>query len=175
MAELQAIQRSLQMIFNNTRLQTRPRLPIHIFTDCQYARNVLLSTTAKKKNFLLIDNIKDLASKLRYDLDMPVYIHWIPSHIEKTIYGIRPIIGNQKADKHAEDARNMSTDEDTCNQTSVIRAHIFKKVTTLLRRIDHLLHPDNVPPTPFLDGPSHDDFDVQIDASQEFSQNSCDT
>ena len=44
------------------------------------------------------------------------------------MHGVRPVLGNMGADKHAEDARNMSLDEDTLNQTSTIKTMIFDKV-----------------------------------------------
>ena len=47
---------------------------------------------------------------------MPVYLLWIPSLIEKTINGMLvPDIRKQEAGKYAEDARNMSVDEDARN------------------------------------------------------------
>ena len=173
MAELQAIHRALQIILTNKRLRAEPRLPIHVFTDCKYARNALLTPTPRKKHFLLIEDIKSMASRLRFDLKMPVTLHWIPSHIEKTIYGERPIVGNVQADEQATLARNMSEDEDVSNQIYTIRTKIQHIVTRLLRQIEQLLEPENEAPLP-PDGPSSDDIDSDVNASQEFP-NSCDT
>lgn len=53
------------------------------------------------KNFHLIEVIKNLAARLRFDFDMPVSIHWIPSNIEKTICENRHIKGNHLANQLA--------------------------------------------------------------------------
>ena len=114
-----------------------------------------------------------MASRLRFDLKMPVTLHWIPSHIDKTIYGERPIVGNVQADEQATLARNMSEDEDVSNQIYTIRTKIQHIVTRLLRQIEQLLEPETEAPLP-PDGPSSDDIDSDVNASQEFP-NSCDT
>ena len=174
-AELEAIYKSLSQILEARVNYITPNLPIHIFTDSKYAQQTLLNNTVGRKNFHLIEDIKNLASRLRFDFDMPVSIHWIPSHIEKTIYGNRPIKGNHLADQLAEDARAMSDELDAHNQTSFVRMKIQESVTCLLRGIETLLSP-NDDDTLNPDGPSPqgDDFDDHVDASQEL-QSSCDT
>ena len=67
---------------------------------------------------------------------MPVSIHWVPSHIEKTVYGRRPIEGNIRADELAEEAREMSDNDDVKNQTEYVRFQIQKGVSSLLRGIE---------------------------------------
>ena len=149
-------------------------LPVHLFTDSKYSRQVLLDDAPRRKNFYLIEDIKNLASKLRFDLGMPISIHWIPSHIQHTIYGTRHIEGNRCADELAEQAREMSENTDNCNQTSHVRTQIQVSVTQLLRGIEQKLTPDDQAAVS-SDGPSSqgDDFDY-LDASQEHV-NSCDT
>ena len=175
MAELEAIYSSLSMILR-IRIEGATRsLPIHIFTDSRYSQNILTAYSVRRKNFYLIEDIRNLATQLRYDYNMPVSIHWVPSHIENTVHGRRPIEGNVRADELAEEARIMSTETDAKNQTSYVRSQIQKGVTSLLLGIERLLSPndeDNSNP----DGPSlhRDDFDVHVDASQELLS-SCDT
>ena len=99
----------------------------------------------------------------------------IPSHIEKTIYGIRPIEGNHLANQLAEEARDMTDDADAHNQTHFVRQQIRESVTRLLRGIERLPSPnDDDTHNPDDPCPQGDDFDDQVDASQELLS-SCDT
>ena len=96
-------------------------------------------------------------------------------HIEIDNYIRRPIDGNVTADKLAEEARKMSNKDDAKNQTTYVRCEIQKCVSNLLKGIEHLLS-QHEKPSRNPDGPSlhRDDFDAQVDASQELSS-SCDT
>ena len=66
------------------------------------------------------------------------------------------IVGNKKAYKDTGDARNMSIDENTLNQSSLIRIQIFDKVTILVQQNQHLLPQDSTPPIEIglSDGPA---------------------
>ena len=123
----------------------------------------------------MIEDTKNLCRKLQYDFNMPVSIHWIPSHIEKTIFGIRYIEGNREADELASSACRMSDDNDVLNQTANVFTKMQSCITRLLKEIEEKLAPDEEA-MPTLDGPSSqgDDFDAQVDASQELTS-SCDT
>ena len=98
-------------------------------------------------------------------------LHWIPSHIEHTIGGWRPIYGNRKADKLAEKARDRSKDEHSERQVARRRAKVSKLISCFLRDMETVFKTAN--DRQKVDGPSADDF--VIDASQEFSSASSDT
>ena len=172
-AELEAIHRVLQWILHNMskHCALMPHTNIRLFTDSQYSRDVLLSTTPPRRHFYLVESIKALAAKLRYDNAAPVSIHWVPSHIEQTAYGRRPIHGNCYADKLAEVARNQCTAKSTDRQTSFKRRKLQSTISRSLANIEDVFkttqdsNPDN--------GPSPDDFD--FDASQESPSDSSDT
>ena len=159
-AELEAIHTALEIICrDHVSLHTRS-LPIHIFTDSKYARETLLDFSPRKKNFYVIEDTKNLCRKL---------------HIEKTIFGIRYIEGNREADELASSACRMSDDNDVLNQTANVFTKMQSCITRLLKEIEEKLAPDEEA-MPTLDGPSSqgDDFDAQVDASQELTS-SCDT
>ena len=141
----------------------------------QFSQQILTNFNTRRKQFHLIEDIRNLAAQLHTDYNMPVSIHWIPSHIENTVYGRRPIDGNVLADKLAEEARKMSNNDDAKKQTTYVRCEIQKCVSDLLKGIEHLLSPHEKP-SRNPDGPSlhRNDFDAQVDASQELSS-SCDT
>ena len=71
---------------------------------CSISRDISLLIL----KFLLIELIP-VATQFHYDHNMPVSIHWVPSHIEQTVYGRIPIEGNIRADKLAEVARRIPT------------------------------------------------------------------
>ena len=143
---------------------------IRIYTDSQYSRNTLLAASSKSKHFYLIESIKALGSKLRYDNNSEVTIHWIPSHIEQTILGRRPIHGNCKADKLAEEARKRSSSCSTYRQISCQRKKLQTAISRSLTEIEKLFKPQEEN----SDGPSPcDDFDN--DASKENASTSFDT
>ncbi|GMU74483.1 MAG: hypothetical protein AMXMBFR44_6790, partial [Candidatus Campbellbacteria bacterium] len=172
-AELEAIHKVLQWILHNMNKHAAltPRMNIRLFTDSQYARYVLLSTKPLRTHFYLVESIKALAARLRYDNAAPVSIHWVPSHIEWTAYGWRPIHGNRLADKLAEAARIRCTADSTGHQTSVKRCKLQSAISRSLANIEHVFKQtkDSKP----NNGPSHDDFD--LDASQESPSDSSDT
>ena len=145
--------------------------PIHLFTDSKYARDVLLSQSSKSTNFYLIEDIKAIATRLTRNYHIPNFLHRIPSHIERTMYGLHRIWGNYYADVAAENARNRSQERDTSRQTGAARENIYTAVLNMLEAISMLL--EKASP----DGPSsqEDDFDAPVDASQGSSQEPSDT
>ena len=171
-AELQAIQYALQWILDNVSQALTESRRIRLFTDSRYAQEALLSTNSKRRHFYLVDSIKALGAKLRIDHAAPVTVHWVPSHIEKTLYGTLPIIGNQKADKLAEAARKRSKCEDSKNQTEKVRHKQVSAISQWLKAMEKLLKKDQVPHHP--DGPSSSD-DAACSACQEFPNDSSDT
>ena len=86
---------------------------IRFFTDSQYAHYVLLSTKPLRKHFYPVESMKALAARLRYDNAAPVSIPWVPTHIEWTACGWRPIHGNRLANKLAEVAKTQYTADST--------------------------------------------------------------
>ena len=106
-AELEAIHKVLQRILHNMNKHAAltHHMNIRLFTHSQCARYVLLSTKPLCTHLYLVESTKALAARLRYDNATPVSIHEVPSHIEWTAYGWRPIHGNHLADKLAEAAR----------------------------------------------------------------------
>ena len=174
MAELEAIHYALTWISNHrTELCPQSR-PIHIFTDSKYTREVLLSPNNKSINFYLIDDIKAIATRLNRNHNIPISLHWIPSHIEKTMYGTRHIWGNYYADIQAENARKRTRDSDTNRQTHAVRENIYAATLNMLEAITALLK-ESSRSSP--DGPSsqEDDFDAPVDASQGSPQELFDT
>ena len=79
------------------------------------------------------------------------------------------IVGNKKAYKDTGDARNMSIDENTLNQSSLIRIQIFDKVTILVQQNQHLLPQDSTPQIAIglSDGPPPDGFNARVNATQK--------
>ena len=108
---------------------------------------------------------------LSHVFDIIVTLHWIPSHIEQTIGGWRPIHGNRKADKLAEQARIRSRPEYSERQVAKRRAKTSELISRFLRDMETIFK--TTPDKNFVDGPSVDDF--VIDASQEYSSASSDT
>ena len=115
-AELEAIHYALQWVLDNRSAVLRPQTPIRIYTDSQYSRNLLLRHIPAGKHFHLVESLFVLGGRLRFDFEATVTLHWIPSHIEHTIGGWRPIYGNRKADRLAEEARDESKDDHSYRQ-----------------------------------------------------------
>ena len=90
------------------------------------------------------------------------------THIENTVYGKLPIIGNQKADKLAEAARKRSKSEDSKNQTEKVRHKQVSAISQWLRAMEMLLKKDQ--DSQHSDGPS-----AACSACQEFPNDSSDT
>ena len=145
-------------------------LPVHIFTDSQHAQKPLLSTKHPKKHFLLIESIRALGWRLVNEHRVNVYVHWVPSHIEKTSRGPRVIEGNHQADKHAETARKRSNDSHSHLQIAQQRQRLLSAISLTLQKIWQKLDPQPPP-----NGPSapNDDFGSP-DASQDTTHESSD-
>ena len=75
---------------------------MHIFTDRLGALTALGNCKIPRKNFYLIEEIKNLADRLSDRFKF--HLHWIPSHIERTSHGFRPIQGNVRAEQLADEA-----------------------------------------------------------------------
>ena len=109
--------------------------------------------------------------RLSRNHNIPVFLHWIPSHVERTMYGIHRIWGNYYADVEAEHARKRSQARDTVRQTTSVRENTYAAVLEMLETVNVLLEKSQP------DGPSsqEDDFDAPVDASQGSSQELSDT
>ena len=97
---------------------------------------MLLKPIPKGKHFYLVESILGLGNRIRSEFDIVVTLHWIPSHIEHTIGGWRPIFGNRRADKLAEQARNSSRREHSERQVARRRERITELVSLLVRDIE---------------------------------------
>ena len=170
MAELEAIHNALEWIVDNSDTVLGVGQAVRVYTDSQYSRNVLLSPKPPSRNFYLIESILSIGARLKYDLRTNVSIHWIPSHIEMTAFGWRPIQGNRDADKLAEAGRKQSTSEHSIRQVEIIRSKARKSISGFLKTMEEMFRPPKEPNP--LNGPSSDDFDS--DASREISSASCD-
>ena len=170
-AELEAIHYALQWVLDNCNSVLKPAIPIRIYTDSQYSRDMLLKPIPTGEHFYLLESILALGGRLRFELNSIVTLHWIPSHIEHTIGGWRPIYGNRKADKLAEVARDRSRDEHSERQVATRREKVSKLISCFLRDMETVFKTAN--DRKQVDGPSADDF--VIDASQEISSASSDT
>ena len=162
-AELEAIHHALQWVIDHHESTLKPKVGIHIFTDSQYSRDALLSAMPHRKNFLLIESALALGAKLHFDLQAPVTLHWVPSHIEKTIQGYLPIEGNCKADKLAQAARKRCRPESSKQQTIRIQAALQNAISDCLQALQKIFRPEKEEHN--SDGPPTDDF--AFDASQE--------
>ena len=109
-AELEAIHDALRWI-SVTVLSSG--MLVRVYTDSKYSRDVLIAASTPRYHAYLLESIKALTAKLRYDHASPVTVHWIPSHIENTSWGRLPIHGNCRADKLAESARKRSHSSST--------------------------------------------------------------
>ena len=159
-AELFAIYSLLKWLHIHYRCNNKQ---IHIFTDSLNTVRTLCNPTIPEKLFNLTEDIKNLAQILypRFKL----IIHWIPSHIERTSFGIRPIHGNVEADRLAKQAQNQAAVSETLNNIGIIRDRIFDYSASLTAAIDRLIVSKSVP----CDGPSSDDFSLS-DAIRDVSR-----
>ena len=155
-AELFSIYLLLQWIHDHRK---NTHSSIHFFTDSMYTQQVLCSDFIPKKNFILIEEIKNLASRITDNFSL--MIHWIPSHIENTIFGKRPIIGNQRADDLAKSAQVRATDNHTRCKLETIRDQILFQSAFLISEIDKLLElsPHSEP---------HSDSELDLAPESEF-------
>jgi len=127
---------------------------IHIFTDSLNTLRALCNPTIPEKLFYLTEDIRNLAQILHPRFKF--IIHWIPSHIERTSFGIKPIHGNIEADRLAKEAQNRASVLDTSYNICIIRDKIFDYSASLISAIDRLIISKSVP----CDGPSSDDFSL---------------
>ena len=111
-------------------------------------QSTLCASFFPKTDFYLVEEIKILARKLD---KFTFTIHWIPSHIERTIKGNVPIRGNFTADQLATNARLHAQDHIPDDNIGRVRDQILVLSASLLSSISTLLSD-----TP-LDGPSLDD------------------
>ena len=131
---------------------------IHFFVDNTFVRDSLCSTLIPKEFFFLIQDIKHIAHSIKCSREL--YIHWIPSHIDKHTQGQFHISGNRAVDKLAEQAREqardlLSTGQNVLSHESV-RERILGESASLVWEISKLLRRDtNYNPS---DSPSSDDF-----------------
>ena len=102
-----------------------------------YVFNILTKIYIPKKHFSLIEDIKNIASFLNDDYS--ITIHWIPSHIENTSFGKKPIIGNDRADTLADLAQERSTYQHNNLNINLIRKQIMAESARLISSIDDLL------------------------------------
>ena len=116
-----------------------------------------------EKLFYLVEDIRNIAQILNPRFKF--IIHWIPSHIEHTSFGIKPIHGNIEADRLAKEAQNLAVSLDHPNNICIIRDKIFDYSASLISKIDALITSKSVP----CDGPSSDDFSLS-DAIRNFSR-----
>ena len=97
-AELTAVHEALNWLIHKYK---RPLGTVHIFTDSKYAFNASTSVVFRRKNFHLIQEIRNLGHRIG-DLDntsRPV-MHYVPSHIEYTSQG-KNRTGNYYAGIHS--------------------------------------------------------------------------
>ena len=113
--------------------------------------------------FYLVEDIKNLAEILSPRFTFT--IHCVPSHIESTALGKRPIRGNVEADYLANEGQQKASDRDTLNNICLIRDKILNFSASLVSGINNLLVPDS----PSCDGPSSDDFSLS-DAIRNISR-----
>ncbi len=136
---------------------------IHIFTDSLNTIRTLLNPIILEKLFYLVEDIKNLAQILNPRFKF--IIHWIPSHIEHTSFGIKPIHGNIEADRLAKEAQNLAVSLDHLNNICIIRDKILDCSASLISKIDALITSKSV----HCDGPSSDDFSLS-DAIRNISR-----
>jgi len=133
-------------------------------TDSMNTQRAPCSTVIPERLFYLVEDIKNLAEILSPRFSFT--IHWIPSHIESTALGKRPIHGNVEADHLADEGRQRASERDTLNNICFIRDKILNLSASLVSDINNLLVLDSPPP---CDGPSSDDFSLSY-AIRNFSR-----
>ena len=170
-AELEAINIALREIANQN--MAKPGEQIHLFTDSLFAQKTLLSTKVAKQHFFLVESIRALGWKLKNESKADVWLHWVPSHIDRTLERNRKnlsIKGNKQADQLAETARNNSNDGHTWKQTNEKRKKLLTAVGNALLKINTMLKSEKK--NQAENGPSDDDFNHE--AFQDHPNESCD-
>ena len=74
-AELEAVHDALRWIVHSFERLTFSGKYIRLYTDSQYTRDVLLAPNTPRRHAYLVESIKALGAKLRYDHASPVTIH----------------------------------------------------------------------------------------------------
>jgi len=151
-AELFAVYSLLKWLQTQDTLQHNQ--PVHIFTDSMNIQRALCSTAIPERLFYLVEDTRNLAEILSPRFSFT--IHWIPSHIESTAIGKRPIHGNVEADYLANEGQQRASQRDTLKNICFIRDKILNLSASLVSEIHTLLVPDSPP----CDGPSSDDFSL---------------
>jgi len=115
---------------------------IHIFTDSLNTIRTLLNPIILEKLFYLVEDIRNLAQFS--DPRFKFIIHWIPSHIEHTSFGTKPIHGNIEADRLAREVQILAAALDHPNNICLIRDKIFNYSAALISNIDALIISNSV-------------------------------
>ena len=84
--ELEALHNALRWTVDSFDNLTFSSKYMHLRTDSQCTRDVLLAPSTPRCHAYLAESIKALGAKLRYNHASPVTVHWIPSHIELTAW-----------------------------------------------------------------------------------------
>jgi len=150
-AELFAVYSLLKWLQSDYRYNNKK---IHIFTDSLNTIRTLCNSVIPENLFYLNEDTRNLAQILNPRFDF--IIHWIPSHIEHTSFGTKPIHGNIEADRLAKVAQNRADVLDFPNNICIIRDKIFDYSASLISNINSLIISKSVP----CDGPSSDDFSL---------------
>ena len=124
-AELFSVYSLLEWLHTRYRFNNKQ---IHIFTDSLNTVRTLCNTLLPERLFYLTEDIRNLAQILYPRFKF--IIHWIPSHIERTSFGIKPIHGNIEADRLAKEAQNQAAVLVTSNNTA---SSEIRFLTTALR------------------------------------------
>ena len=106
-------------------------------TDSLNTVRTLRNPIIPEKLFYLVEDIRNIAQILNPRFKF--IIHWIPSHIEHTSSGIKPIHGNIEADRLAKEAQILEADLDNPNNICLIRDKIFNYSAALISNIDALI------------------------------------
>ena len=121
----------------------------------------------------MVESIRALGWKIKNEIKADVRLHWVPSHIDRTLERNRKnfsIKGNKHADQLAETARNNSSDEHTWKQTNEKRKNLLTAVGNALLKIKKMLKSGKK--NQAENGPSDDDFNLE--AFQDLPNESCD-
>ena len=135
---------------------------IHFFVDSLFVKNTLCGEVKTEIFFYLKQEIDHIADRIKKDKH--IYIHWIPSHIDKYTHGQFIIDGNKRADILAVQAQGKATVE---RSNEEIRERILSKSIELIWRINTLILRETE-----SNGPSPDDFSP-ANANQIAHHNLC--
>ena len=163
-AELTAAHEALRYLL--TAEVTEARLPVHIFTDSKYTLHASTSPALRRKHFYLVQEIHNMSYRLK-EAGCEVWMHYVPSHIEKTAAGLK-FTGNHYADKLADKGRHMSKVTDETDFLNTVRERILSSTIVLVDRIDKRIQLLNTE----SDGPSGspDDLNACVHADRNSVQ-----